>query len=67
MPRGERDDGTLELWAGNTAVHAMDVAFLERMSEHADALPWHLAKKKVPYLNQAGELGRADRTQCHQV
>lgn len=49
-------DGTLDLWAGNTAVHALDVAFLERMSQHRDALPLHLARKKVPYINAAGEL-----------
>jgi UDP-N-acetylglucosamine/UDP-N-acetylgalactosamine diphosphorylase len=48
-------DGTLSLWAGNTAVHAFDVAFLERVSGSASGLPFHLAKKKVPYINEAGE------------
>jgi UDP-N-acetylglucosamine/UDP-N-acetylgalactosamine diphosphorylase len=46
------DDGSLVLWAGNTAVHAMDVAFLERMSRTANSLPLHLAHKKVPYFDE---------------
>lgn len=48
-------DGTLVLWAGNTAVHVLDVAFLERVSNLADGLPLHLAHKKVPHINEQGE------------
>jgi len=48
-------DGTLRLWAGNIAVHVFDVAFLERMSQSADGLPFHIAKKKVPFVNERGE------------
>jgi UDP-N-acetylglucosamine/UDP-N-acetylgalactosamine diphosphorylase len=44
-------DGTLVLWAGNTAVHAFDVAFLTRMSHTSEALPLHLARKSVPYFD----------------
>lgn len=51
-----RADGSLEFWAGSTAVHALDVAFLERMSDYAEALPWHLAHKKVPHLHANGQL-----------
>ncbi|HTN77210.1 MAG TPA: UTP--glucose-1-phosphate uridylyltransferase, partial [Pirellulaceae bacterium] len=52
-----RDDGTLELWAGNTAVHAFDVAFLKAVSQNAHvALPLHLAKKKVPFVDSQGTL-----------
>lgn len=46
------DDGSLVLWAGNTAVHALDVAFLARMSRTPDSLPLHLARKKVPYFDE---------------
>ena len=49
-----KPDGSLEIWAGSIAVHAMEVAFLERMAESADALPFHLASKKVPYLDSSG-------------
>ena len=50
------DDGSLALWAGNVAVHAFTVEFLERMSGIADSLPWHLAHKKVSHLSTEGEL-----------
>jgi len=47
-------DGSLAIWAGSIAVHALDVAFLERMAAMADALPFHYARKKVPYVDPAG-------------
>jgi UDP-N-acetylglucosamine/UDP-N-acetylgalactosamine diphosphorylase len=54
-------DGGLTLWAGSTAVHVFDVAFLARLAaglgdEAAPTLPFHRAIKKVPCLNAAGEL-----------
>lgn len=42
-------DGGLLLWAGSIGVHIINVDFLFRMSKQADALPYHLAYKKVPY------------------
>jgi len=48
--------GNLKFWAGSIAVHVMDVAFLRRMSERADALPFHIAHKKVPHLDAGGQL-----------
>lgn len=55
---GERRnaDGSLTLWAGNTAVHAFRVSFLERMAHTADALPFHIARKKVACLGDDGRL-----------
>lgn len=49
-----RPDGSLELWAGNTAIHVFDIALLNRLSSRADALPFHLAHKAVPYLDEQG-------------
>lgn len=51
-----RDDGSLELWAGNIAVHLFDVAFLERMRNDEQRLPFHIARKAVPCLNEHGKL-----------
>ncbi len=48
------DDGSLRLWAGNIAVHVFDVCFLTRMLSQSNALPFHLANKKVPYLDETG-------------
>lgn len=47
-------DGSLKLWAGNIAVHIFDVNFLQKMVHHADALPFHLAQKKVAFLDSDG-------------
>lgn len=48
------DQGRPTFWAGNPAIHLFDVDFLGRMTADADAMPWHLARKKVPYMNDAG-------------
>lgn len=50
------DDGELRLWAGNIAVHVLDVPFLRRAATAADALPFHRAYKISPYVDQQGEL-----------
>jgi UDP-N-acetylglucosamine/UDP-N-acetylgalactosamine diphosphorylase len=49
------DDGSLLLWAGSIAVHVMDVAFLARMHQESNALPFHIARKKVPHIDAEGE------------
>ncbi len=47
-------DGSLEFWAGSIAVHVFAVDFLQRALTLADALPFHVAHKKVPYVDDAG-------------
>jgi len=42
--------------AGNPAIHILSVDFVERVFAHFDDFPWHRAHKKVPFLNEAGEL-----------
>lgn len=49
-------DGSLKFWAGSIAIHVFNVEFLQRMLSFKDALPFHVAHKKVPHLNEAGEL-----------
>lgn len=53
----DQDDGLggLRFWAGSIAVHVFGVAFLERMLELRDALPFHVAKKKVPHVAVEGD------------
>ncbi len=48
-------DGQLKLWAGNIAVHVINVDFLRTMSRSAEALPFHRAAKKVPFVDHAGK------------
>lgn len=49
-----REDGSLRLWAGNIAVHVIDLNFVRRMSRSASALPFHRAHKAVPYVDASG-------------
>jgi UDP-N-acetylglucosamine/UDP-N-acetylgalactosamine diphosphorylase len=48
-------EGGLVFWAGSIAVHLFSVAFLERALALKDALPFHVARKKVPYIDEAGQ------------
>jgi UDP-N-acetylglucosamine/UDP-N-acetylgalactosamine diphosphorylase len=54
----ERRDanGSLTFWAGSIAVHVFAVDFLERALKLKDALPFHVARKKVPHVDAAGKL-----------
>jgi UDP-N-acetylglucosamine/UDP-N-acetylgalactosamine diphosphorylase len=45
--------GGLVFWAGSIAVHMFRVAFLERTLALKDALPFHIAHKKVPFVDEA--------------
>tara|TARA_R110002049_G_scaffold4601_6_gene32916 strand:+ start:131341 stop:132738 length:1398 start_codon:yes stop_codon:yes gene_type:complete len=49
-------DGQLKFWAGSIAVHVIDIDFLARMAGETDALPFHRASKKVPFLDKSGVL-----------
>ena len=48
-------DGNLKLWAGSIAVHIFKLDFLQRSSSQADSLPFHLATKKVPFVDANGQ------------
>jgi UDP-N-acetylglucosamine/UDP-N-acetylgalactosamine diphosphorylase len=47
--------GSLELWAGNTAIHVLDREFIERIVGQ-QRLPFHRAIKKVAYVDESGNL-----------
>lgn len=49
------DEGRLTFWAGNPAIHLFDVAFLRQITSETARMPWHMARKKVPHLNEHGE------------
>jgi UDP-N-acetylglucosamine/UDP-N-acetylgalactosamine diphosphorylase len=48
--------GKLRLWAGSPAIHIFDLAFLERITGQGGGLPFHVARKKVPHIDEKGEL-----------
>ena len=49
-------DGDLSLWAGNIAVHVLDLKFLSGASRNAGGLPFHRALKQVPFVREDGTL-----------
>jgi UDP-N-acetylglucosamine/UDP-N-acetylgalactosamine diphosphorylase len=48
-------NGRLRIWAGSPAIHFFDVDFLVRLTEGAGQLPFHIARKKVPYVDENGQ------------
>jgi UDP-N-acetylglucosamine/UDP-N-acetylgalactosamine diphosphorylase len=53
------EHGRLRLWAGNTAIHLFSIDFLDRVTRGgATGLPFHVARKKVPYLDESGTLAQ---------
>lgn len=54
LARQREPDGRLRIRAGNTAIHAFNREFLERMATE-DLLPFHVAHKKVGCVNDSGE------------
>ena len=45
-----KPDGSLAIWAGSIAVHMMNLEFLQKNASFSGSLPFHLAKKKVPFI-----------------
>src|SRR5205807_2531276 len=54
LTRARDADGRLRLWAGNPAIHLFDIDFLERVTLGQHRIPWHVAKKKVPFVDEKG-------------
>jgi len=52
--------GQLLLWAGSTAMHVFSRSFLERLRTGKIELPFHRAIKKVPYIDDGGQLVEPD-------
>jgi UDP-N-acetylglucosamine/UDP-N-acetylgalactosamine diphosphorylase len=58
LAKATRPDGSLRFNAGSIAIHAIGVAFIEKVtSDPAFALPYHRAVKKVPCVDP--ETGKA--------
>jgi UDP-N-acetylglucosamine/UDP-N-acetylgalactosamine diphosphorylase len=48
--------------SGSIAIHALRRDFIERLNEgHQLKLPWHRAEKKVPYVEENGQLVKPDK------
>lgn len=56
LGRQTDEQGRLRLWAGSPAIHLFAVDFLARVTQGTTRLPFHVARKKVPYLDAQGRL-----------
>lgn len=54
-------DGQLKYWAGNIAIHMIQVAFVRRLENEGIRLPFHRADKKVPFVDTLGRRIEPDR------
>lgn len=54
LARQTKPDGNLLIAAGNPAIHIFALDFLATVTRGATAIPFHVARKKVPYLNDQG-------------
>ena len=50
------DSGRLRFGAGSIGIHLLELAFVERIAEGDYDLPYHMARKRVAFLDAAGEL-----------
>ncbi|CEP17588.1 hypothetical protein [Parasitella parasitica] len=51
-----QDDGSLAFCAANIANHFFSTEFLERVPDFVSQLEYHIAKKKIKYIDDNGEL-----------
>jgi len=49
-------DGKLKFNAGSIAIHMINRKFIEDLTDGNLALPYHLAHKKIPYVDQSGKM-----------
>jgi UDP-N-acetylglucosamine/UDP-N-acetylgalactosamine diphosphorylase len=47
--------GQLRFWAGSPAIHIFSVDFLSRITQGKVRLPFHIARKKVPHIDEQGK------------
>lgn len=50
------DSGQWIFWAGNTAIHVFERAFLQQLAEEGCRLPLHVARKNVAFIDSSGQL-----------
>jgi UDP-N-acetylglucosamine/UDP-N-acetylgalactosamine diphosphorylase len=55
LARETDEHGQLKIWAGSPAIHIFGVDFLARVTQGAGRMPFHVARKKVPHVNAAGQ------------
>lgn len=58
----EKDEkGQQRFWVGSPAIHIFSVDFLKRITQGKVRLPFHVAKKKVPHVDESGSQIKPER------
>jgi UDP-N-acetylglucosamine/UDP-N-acetylgalactosamine diphosphorylase len=52
--------GSILYWAGNTAIHVLNLAFIKTLNEKGFALPYHCANKQVEIIRPDGSSEAVD-------
>jgi UDP-N-acetylglucosamine/UDP-N-acetylgalactosamine diphosphorylase len=55
LARQTEPDGRLRFRVGNPAIHIFDLEFLKKVTTGDMQIAYHVARKKVPYLDEAGQ------------
>jgi UDP-N-acetylglucosamine/UDP-N-acetylgalactosamine diphosphorylase len=61
LGRETDDQGRLRMWAGSPAIHILAVDFLYRITGGETHLPFHMARKKVPFADETGRVVQPER------
>jgi len=59
------ETGELRFFAGNPAIHIISIDFVEHLNAHYTEFPWHVAHKKVPFLDEKGVLVKPDQPNAY--
>jgi UDP-N-acetylglucosamine/UDP-N-acetylgalactosamine diphosphorylase len=55
-------DGSLKFNTGSIGIHALRVSFVEALNAEGQLkLPWHRAEKKVPFVDESGNLVKPEK------
>ena len=57
----QNPDGSLKYGAGSIAIHLINSDFVKKEVRDGFKLPYHIAHKKIPYLDEKGELISPER------
>ncbi|HCS51346.1 UDPGP type 1 family protein [Rubinisphaera sp.] len=65
MAQDYDETGRLKYWAGNIAIHIMNRSLLEQLATGDSRLPVHVAHKKVPFVDDAGQQHSPDEPNAY--
>jgi UDP-N-acetylglucosamine/UDP-N-acetylgalactosamine diphosphorylase len=58
-------DGNVVYYAGNPAMHILSTDFVQSTYDRFDEFPWHLAHKKIAFLDADGQLVKPDKPNAY--